>query len=74
MAVDENDPLLPPMPVTVRFERTDRPGSPGFRTPCPWCDEVLPWCISWIASWGELCEHYGRAHRDIQIALKARLT
>jgi hypothetical protein len=74
MAVDENDPLLPPMPVTVRFERTDRPGFPGFRTPCPWCDEVLPWCISWIASWGELCEHYGRAHRDIQIALKARLT
>lgn len=43
---------------------------PTFWTRCPWCGVPTEECISWIAAWAQLVEHYGIAHRDVQVALK----
>ena len=45
-------------------------GATEYLVLCPWCQQQMDWCISWIAAWAELAEHYGRHHRPVQEALK----
>lgn len=61
---------FPAPPVTERGT-DERTGLTQYRVGCPWCSYDTGWCITWIAAWGFLSNHFLNEHPDVQDAARA---
>lgn len=43
-----------------------------YRVRCPWCTHDTGWCISWIAAWGRLADHFLETHGAAHDVIRQR--